>query len=56
MSAVAVACLIALSRIYLYVHYPSDILVGAVIGIAVGVASVQVVKKAWPEPPPSGSE
>lgn len=55
-SAVAVACLIAFSRIYLYVHYPSDILVGAVIGIAVGIASVQVVKKAWPETPPSGSE
>ena len=34
-SAVAVACLIAFSRLYLYVHYPSDILAGAVIGIAV---------------------
>ena len=28
-SAVAVACLIAFSRLYLYVHYPSDILAGA---------------------------
>ena len=48
-SAVAAACLIAFSRIYLYVHYPSDIVAGALIGIAVGVASVQVVRKAWPE-------
>lgn len=53
-SAVAVACLIAFSRLYLYVHYPSDILAGAVIGVAAGLASVQLVKRAWPEPPPSG--
>ena len=44
-SAVAVACLIAFSRLYLYVHYPSDILAGAVIGIAVGIGS----EKTWPE-------
>ena len=31
------ALLIALSRLYLYVHYPSDVLVGSVIGIVVGV-------------------
>ena len=48
-SAVAVACLIAFSRLYLYVHYPSDILAGAVIGIAVGIGSVWLVEKTWPE-------
>lgn len=52
-SAVAVACLIAFSRLYLYVHYPSDILAGAVIGIAVGIGSVWLVEKVWPERPPS---
>jgi len=45
----AVACLIAFSRLYLYVHYPSDILAGAVIGIAVGIGSVWLVEKTWPE-------
>ena len=48
-AAVAVACLIAFSRLYLYVHYPSDILAGAVIGIAVGIGSVWLVEKTWPE-------
>ena len=47
------ACLIAFSRLYLYVHYPSDILAGAVIGIAVGIGSVWLVNKVWPERPPS---
>lgn len=55
-SAVAVACLIALSRIYLYVHYPSDILAGAVIGIAAGVGTVWIVKHVWPDPPPPDLE
>ena len=31
-----VAALIAFSRVYLYVHYPSDIICGAVLGIAIG--------------------
>jgi undecaprenyl-diphosphatase len=33
------ACLIALSRVYLGHHYPTDILAGAVVGSAVGVTS-----------------
>lgn len=35
------AVLIALSRLYLYVHYPTDVLVGAVLGAAIGVAVVK---------------
>lgn len=31
-----VAVLIAFSRLYLYVHYPSDVLAGAVLGIMLG--------------------
>ena len=45
-SAVAVACLIAFSRLYLYVHYPSDILAGAVI-----LARIVVRLKALPKRP-----
>lgn len=48
-SAVAVACLIAFSRLYLYVHYPSDILAGAV--IASRSASVRF--GSWRRPGPN---
>lgn len=34
--ALALAALIAFSRLYLYVHYPTDILAGIVVGIGVG--------------------
>ena len=34
--ALALAVLIAFSRLYLYVHYPTDILAGIVVGIGVG--------------------
>ena len=30
------ACLIAFSRVSLYVHYPSDVLAGAILGGALG--------------------
>lgn len=36
-AAVVLACLIAFSRLYLFVHFPSDIVGGAVIGAAIGV-------------------
>ena len=48
MLAVVVACLIAFSRVYLYVHFPSDIAVGAVLGIALGFASVALAKRLRP--------
>lgn len=34
--ALILACLIALSRLYLYVHYPTDVLVALVLGVAFG--------------------
>jgi undecaprenyl-diphosphatase len=34
--ALALAVLIAFSRLYLYVHYPSDVLAGILIGAAIG--------------------
>ena len=36
--ALILAVLLAFSRMYLYVHYPSDVLAGALIGIAAGWA------------------
>lgn len=34
--ALVLAVLIAFSRLYLYVHYPTDILAGAMIGVIIG--------------------
>ena len=38
------AFLIAFSRIYIAVHYPSDVLFGIIIGIGAGIASYYLVK------------
>lgn len=43
--AVGTACIIAFSRLYLAVHNPTDVLFGAVLGIACGVAAVAIVRK-----------
>lgn len=42
--ALVLAILIAFSRLYLYVHFPTDILGGVVIGILIGFLSVRAVK------------
>ena len=41
--AVAVAALIGLSRVWLGVHFPSDVLVGAALGAIVGLLAVRLV-------------
>ena len=41
------AVLIAFSRLYLYVHYPSDILAGVVIGIMAGWIATKLVGVIW---------
>lgn len=43
--AVSLSALIAFSRMYLYVHYPSDIFAGMIIGICMGLLSVMICKK-----------
>jgi undecaprenyl-diphosphatase len=40
MMAYLLALLIAFSRLYLYVHYPSDILAGMVLGLTCGALSI----------------
>lgn len=38
------AVLIAFSRLYLYVHYPTDVLCGMIIGVLSGVCAVKLVE------------
>lgn len=42
--ALVISCLIAVSRLYLYVHYPTDVLGGVVIGIIAGYLGYRLVK------------
>ena len=42
---VIVAVMVALSRLFLLVHYPSDVLAGAVLGSAFGVLAAFIVEK-----------
>ena len=42
--ALAVAALIAFSRLYLYVHYPSDVFAGTLLGILCGMCAYYIVK------------
>jgi membrane-associated phospholipid phosphatase len=48
----ALAVVIAVSRVYLGVHYVLDVAVGTVLGIAVGVAAAYVVRRLAPTPQP----
>lgn len=45
MTALVLAVLIAFSRLYLYVHYPTDILGGIVAGAACGYAGMRTIKQ-----------
>ncbi len=43
--ALVLAILIAFSRLYLYVHYPTDVLGGLIVGLAAGTIGYWLVKK-----------
>ena len=50
-AALALAILIAFSRMYLYVHYPTDVLGGIICGIICGCASWWCIRRFSPEKP-----
>lgn len=41
------ACVVAISRVYNGVHFPSDVLAGALIGASAGFATVWLLNTAW---------
>lgn len=43
--ALFLACIMACSRLYFYVHYPTDILGGVLVGIVSGYLGVSLVRK-----------
>ena len=43
------AALVAVGRVYLGVHYPSDVIAGAVYGAAIGLGVIYLMKKLAPE-------
>ena len=46
---VTLAVVISLTRLYLGVHYPSDVLAGAIIGAAIALAVVWLFRKLFPD-------
>ncbi|MBP7059758.1 MAG: phosphatase PAP2 family protein [Lachnospiraceae bacterium] len=43
-AAYILAALIAISRMYLFVHFPTDVLGGTILGIAEGIAAVYLIE------------
>lgn len=43
--AFILAFLIGFSRLYLFVHFPSDVIIGAIIGCTLGIISVKIYNK-----------
>jgi len=43
--ALLLACIIAFSRLYLYVHYPSDVITSLVLGILFGIVGYHLAQK-----------
>ena len=44
-ASLVIAFLVAFSRVYLYVHYPSDVITGAILGTAFAVVSFVIFDK-----------
>lgn len=47
--ALILAALIAFSRMYLYVHYPTDVLAGILLGIAATILGHKLAPKLFPD-------
>ena len=47
LAAIPLAALIAFSRLYLSVHFPTDILAAAVLGVAIGLLTCVIGDKLW---------
>lgn len=45
--AMILACLIAFSRLYLYVHYPTDVIASVVLGIGIAFLATYLTNKGW---------
>ena len=50
--ALILAILIAFSRLYLYVHFPSDVLVGALLGLLIGYCAIRISEAVKPRENP----
>ena len=46
-AALVLAATIAYSRLYLFVHYPTDVLVGMVLGIAIALVACWLTNRLW---------
>ena len=47
-AAIVLAILVGFSRLYLFVHFPTDVLVGAICGTIAAIISGLIVRKCWP--------
>ena len=45
--ALVLCSLVALSRLYLYVHYPTDVITGAVLGTVFAILAVKLIDRAF---------
>lgn len=54
-AAYAVAALIAFSRLYMFLHFPTDVLFGAAMGMALGVLANWITKTLWKKLAKGGS-
>ena len=45
--ATILAILIAFSRLYLYVHYPTDVIASVILGICFGILATWIVNRLW---------